>query len=73
MGNLDKVQAKEEAKKYYDSQIKIANEAKKRGVTADETLPVDYQFAQYQKGLFENIKLGIKPTDADLKAYFEKK
>ena len=24
--------------------------------------------AQYQKGLFENIKLGIKPTDADLKA-----
>lgn len=72
MGNLDKVQAKEEAKKYYDSQIKIANEAKKRGVTADETLPVDYQFAQYQKGLFENIKLGIKPTDADLKAYFEK-
>lgn len=72
MGNLDKVQAKEEAKKYYDSQIKIANEAKKRGVTADETLPVDYQFAQYQKGLFENIKSGIKPTDADLKAYFEK-
>lgn len=31
MGNLDKVQAKEEAKKYYDSQIKIANEAKKGG------------------------------------------
>lgn len=71
-GNLDKEQAKLEAKNYYESQIKIAEEAKKRGITVDEAFPVDYQFGQYQKALFENIKSQIKPTEAELKDYFEK-
>lgn len=72
MGNLDKEQAKLEAKKYYESQIKIAEEAEKRGITVDKTLPVDYQFAQYQKSLFENIKSKINPEEKELKEYFEK-
>ena len=71
-GDLDKEQAKLEAKNYYESQIKIAEEAKKRGITVDEAFPVDYQFGQYQKALFENIKSQIKPTEAELKDYFEK-
>ncbi|WP_286034152.1 peptidylprolyl isomerase [Fusobacterium necrogenes] len=60
------------AKLYYDSQIKIANEAKKRGITVKATLPVDYQFAVYQNGLLENIKSELKPTEKELKEYFEK-
>lgn len=60
------------AKLYYDSQIKIANEAKKRGITVKATLPVDYQFAIYQNGLLENIKSELKPTEKELKEYFEK-
>lgn len=72
MGNIDKDEAKVQANTYYENQVKLAEEAKKRGVVVDGTLPVDYQFAQYQKGLFENIKSQIKPTEADLKEYFEK-
>lgn len=72
MGNIDKEEAKIQANTFYQNQIKLAEEAKKRGVIVDETLPVDYQFSQYQKGLFENIKAQIKPTEADLKEYFEK-
>lgn len=72
MGNIDKDKAKVQANTYYENQVKLAEEAKKRGVVVDGTLPVDYQFAQYQKGLFENIKSQIKPTEADLKEYFEK-
>ena len=60
------------AKLYYDNQIKIANEAKKRGITVKATLPVDYQFAIYQNGLLENIKSELKPTEKELKEYFEK-
>lgn len=72
MGNIDKDEAKIQANTFYQNQIKLAEEAKKRGVIVDETLPVDYQFSQYQKGLFENIKSQIKPTENDLKGYFEK-
>ena len=72
MGNIDKDEAKVQANTYYENQVKLAEEAKKRGVVVDGTLPVDYQFAQYQKGLFENIKSQIKPTEVDLKEYFEK-
>ena len=72
MGNLDKEQAKIEAEKYYESQIKLAEEAKKRGITVDNSLPIDYQFAQYQKGLLEDIKSKLNPSDAELKDYFEK-
>lgn len=72
VGEISKDEAKIEAKSYYDMQIKIANEAKKRGVTIKSNLPVDYQFAEYQKGLLESIKSELKPTEEELKAYFEK-
>lgn len=72
MGNINKDEAKIQANTYYENQIKLAEEAKKRGVIVDGTLPIDYQFSQYQKGLFENIKSQIKPTEPELKTYFEK-
>lgn len=70
--NGDKVEAEKQAEDYYESQIKIAQEAMNRGLKVQENLPVDYQLAQYQKELFENIKNSLKPTDKELKAYFEK-
>lgn len=70
--NGDRDKARELSKEYYRAQIKLAKIAIERGITVDETLPLDYKFEEYKKGLFENIKNSLNPTDAQLKEYFEK-
>lgn len=70
--NGDKTEAEKLAREYYTNQIKIAKEAIKRGIVVDANLPVDYVLAQYQEGLFENIKNSITPTEKELKDYFGK-
>lgn len=70
--NGDRDKARELSKEYYRAQIKLAKIAIERGITVDETLPLDYKFEEYKKGLFENIKNLLNPTDAQLKEYFEK-
>lgn len=70
--NGDRDKARELSKEYYRTQIKLAKIAIERGITVDETLPLDYKFEEYKKGLFENIKNSLNPTDAQLKEYFEK-
>lgn len=70
--NGDREKARELSKEYYKAQIKLAKIAIERGITVDETLPLDYKFDEYKKGLFENIKNSLNPTDAQLKEYFEK-
>lgn len=68
----DREKARELSKEYYRAQIKLAKIAIERGITIDETLPLDYKFEEYKKGLFENIKNSLNPTDTQLKEYFEK-
>lgn len=70
--NGDRDKARELSKEYYRAQIKLAKIAIERGITVDETLPLDYKFEEYKKGLFENIKNSLNPTDTQLKEYFEK-
>ncbi|AVQ27812.1 peptidylprolyl isomerase [Fusobacterium ulcerans] len=70
--NGDRDKARELSKEYYRAQIKLAKIAIERGITVDETLPLDYKFEEYKKGLFENIKNSLNPSDAQLKEYFEK-
>ena len=70
--NGDRESARELAKEYYKAQIKLAKAAIERGITVDDSLPLDYRFEEYKKGLFENIKSSLKPTDSELKQYFEK-
>lgn len=67
----DRDKARELSKEYYQGQIKLAKEAISRGVTVDDKLPLEYKFEEYRKGLFENIKSTLKPTDEELKKYFE--
>lgn len=70
--NGDREKARELSKEYYKAQIKLAKIAIERGITVDETLPLDYKFEEYKKGLFENIKNSLNPTEVQLKEYFEK-
>ena len=70
--NGDREKARELSKEYYRAQIKLAKIAIERGITVDETLPLDYKFEEYKKGLFENIKNSLNPTEVQLKEYFEK-
>lgn len=70
IANGDKEVAVLEAKKQYEEQINIANEAIKRGIKVDENLPVDYRLDYYQQELFENIKTSIVPKDSELREYF---
>lgn len=70
--NGDREKARELSKEYYKAQIKLAKIAIERGITVDETLPLDYRFEEYKKGLFENIKNSLNPTEVQLKEYFEK-
>ena len=69
--NGDRDKARELSRDYYQGQIKLAKEAISRGVTVDDKLPLEYKFEEYRKGLFENIKATLKPTDEELKKYFE--
>lgn len=70
--NGDREKARELSKEYYRAQIKLAKIAIERGIMVDETLPLDYKFEEYKKGLFENIKNSLNPTEVQLKEYFEK-
>jgi len=70
--NGDREKARELSKEYYRAQIKLAKIAIERGIKVDETLPLDYKFEEYKKGLFENIKNSLNPTEVQLKEYFEK-
>lgn len=69
--NGDRDQARELSKDYYQGQIKLAKEAIARGVKVDDNLPLEYKFEEYRKGLFENIKGTLNPTDEELRNYFE--
>lgn len=68
--NGDKEKADLQVREYYDNQIKIAKEAMKRGIVVPEDLPLEYRFEIFQRELFNNIKSTIKPTDEELKEYF---
>lgn len=70
--NGDREKARELSKEYYRAQMKLAKIAIERGIKVDETLPLDYKFEEYKKGLFENIKNSLNPTEVQLKEYFEK-
>lgn len=70
--NGDRDKARELSKEYYENQFKLVKEAVARGVKIDETLPIEYKFAEYNKGLFESIKNSLKPTDEQLKEFFNK-
>lgn len=70
--NGDREKARELSKEYYDNQFKLAKEAVARGIKADENLPLDYKFAEYNRELFENIKNSLNPTDEQLKEFFNK-
>lgn len=70
--NGDREKARELSKEYYDNQFKLAKEAVARGIKVDETLPLDYKFAEYNRELFENIKNSLNPTDEQLKEFFNK-
>lgn len=70
--NGDREKARELSKEYYRAQMKLAKIAIERGIMVDETLPLDYKFEEYKKGLFENIKNSLNPTEVQLKEYFEK-
>lgn len=70
IANGDKEVAVLEARKQYEEQINIANEAIKRGIKVDENLPIDYRLDYYQQELFENIKNSIVPKDSELREYF---
>ncbi|MEG0583356.1 MAG: peptidylprolyl isomerase [Cetobacterium sp.] len=71
MTNGDKEKAEEMTKTSIENQIKIANIAKEKGVLVDESFPLDYKLAEYQKGLYEKLKSDVKVTDEDLKKYFD--
>lgn len=68
--NGDKEKADLQVREYYSNQIKIAKEAMKRGIVVPEDLPLEYRFEIFQRELFNNIKSTIKPTDEELKEYF---
>lgn len=70
VNNGDKEKADLQVREYYDNQIKIAKEAMKRGIVVPEDLPLEYRFEIFQRELFNNIKSTIKPTDEELKEYF---
>lgn len=70
--NGDREKARELSKDYFENQFKLVKAAVARGVKVDETLPIEYKFAEYNKGLFENIKNSLNPTDEQLKEFFNK-
>lgn len=70
--NGDREKARELSKDYFENQLKLVEAAVARGVKVDETLPIEYKFAEYNKGLFENIKNSLNPTDEQLKEFFNK-
>ena len=70
--NGDREKARELSKDYFENQFKLVKAAVERGVKVDETLPIEYKFAEYNKGLFENIKNSLNPTDEQLKEFFNK-
>ena len=70
--NGDREKARELSKDYFENQLKLVKAAVARGVKVDETLPIEYKFAEYNKGLFENIKNSLNPTDEQLKEFFNK-
>ena len=70
--NGDREKARELSKDYFENQFKLVKAAVVRGVKVDETLPIEYKFAEYNKGLFENIKNSLNPTDEQLKEFFNK-
>lgn len=70
--NGDREKARELSKDYFENQFKLVKAAVAKGVKVDETLPIEYKFAEYNKGLFENIKNSLNPTDEQLKEFFNK-
>ena len=70
--NGDREKARELSKDYFENQFKLVKAAVARGVKVDETLPIEYKFTEYNKGLFENIKNSLNPTDEQLKEFFNK-
>ena len=70
--NGDREKARELSKDYFENQFKLVKAAVARGVKVNETLPIEYKFAEYNKGLFENIKNSLNPTDEQLKEFFNK-
>ena len=70
--NGDREKARELSKDYFENQFKLVKAAVARGVKVDEALPIEYKFAEYNKGLFENIKNSLNPTDEQLKEFFNK-
>jgi peptidyl-prolyl cis-trans isomerase D len=69
--NGDREKAEEQAKQIYKNQINLVKIAKEKGITVNEELPLDGQFAEYQIGYFNKIKSELNPTDSQLEEYFK--
>lgn len=70
--NGDREKARELSKEYFENQFKLVKEAIARGVKVDNNLPIEYKFGEYNKGIFENIKKSLNPSDDELKEFFNK-
>ena len=67
-----KEEAEKEAKQIISNQIKVAKIAKEKGVSVDENLDMLSQLQEYLLGLSKKVGEDVKPTDKELREFFER-
>lgn len=61
----------EQVNELMEKQMQMVRIAKEKGVTVNESFPLDRQFQYYYDGLYEKVRGDIKPTEEELKEHFQ--
>jgi len=59
------------ANELMDKQLQMVKVAKERGITVNESVPLDRQFIEYQELLSQAIRKELNPTEEELREFFQ--
>ncbi len=68
---ISKEELEKRAKAILSKQIKIINKGKEEGIVVSQYLPFETQVFEYRDGLMKKFREQVKPTDSQLKQFFE--